>query len=369
MRLHFLPKLLLSAIFIMTSCSKDDAGSNGSDDGTPPDNANNASVVDLVTSTNETLRTTYFLNTTTGYVGGGEVATPSQNETAIILKSSNGGVKWNSVYSSQKGFYVTSITANNGTVFATTSSNILLRSTDQGANWSEITVSDSSLYVEKIHFLDENNGYLIGSTNGNGKLLKTTNGGSTWKEAMSASDQSTYLKNNVLHAISSYAENGKHTLVIVGGAYNNGTILKSTDSGATWNRTAITQNIVLKDLVLHGTQGYVVGNNGQTSSKELGEVYSTNNSGNTWSKVNIGFSNKLVGVDYKNNLVGIIGTNLSNDLVNPEFIVFSKNGGEKWERVTHDHVVAGWNDIAFINDTKFIVVGRAGKAIMVEIKN
>jgi photosystem II stability/assembly factor-like uncharacterized protein len=368
MKLNFLPTLFLSAIFMLTSCSKDDANSDGSDNGTPPDNSNSVTAVDLTTSTNQTLRTTYFSDNTIGYIGGGEVALQGQKESAIILKSSNGGIKWNSVYSSQNGFYITSIIENNGNVFATTSSNILLRSNDQGLTWSEITVSDESLYVEKIHFLDNNNGFIIGSTNANGRLLKTTDGGATWTEALSAQDQVTYLKNNVLHAISSYRENGKFSIVIAGGAYDNGLVLKSTDTGVTWNRTAITQNIVLKDLVLNGSQGYVVGNNGQTSSNELGEVFTTNNSGNSWSKLNTGYSNKLVGIDYRNNLIGIIGTNLSNDLVNPEFIIFSKNGGQKWERVTHDHVVAGWNDITFINNTKFIVVGRAGKAILVTIK-
>jgi photosystem II stability/assembly factor-like uncharacterized protein len=369
MRLHFLPKLFLSAIFIMTSCSKDDSSSNGTDDGTPPDNSTSASVVDLVTSTKQTLRTTYFLNATTGYAGGGEVGSGSQKESAIILQSSNGGIKWNTVYSSQKGFYITSILANNGAIFATTSKNLLLRSNDQGANWSEITISDQSLYAEKIHFLDATNGFIIGSSNSNGKLLKTTDGGSTWTEALSIQDQTTYLKNNVLHSISSYSQNGKFTIVIAGGTYTNGTFLKSTDTGLTWTTAAITQNIVLKDLVLNEGVGYVVGNNGQTSSKELGELYTTTNAGSTWTKLNTGFSNKLVGVDYKNKLIGIIGTNLSNDLVNPEFIIFSKNGGQTWERVAHDHVVAGWNDITFISDTKFIVVGREGKAMIVTIKN
>lgn len=353
---------------MVISCSKDDTSADGTDNGTPPDNSNSATAVDVATATTQTLRTTYFSSNTAGYIGGGEVALQGQKESAIILKSSNGGIKWNSVYSSQKGFYITSITENNGSVFATTSSNILLRSNDQGVNWSEITISDQLLYVEKIHFLDNNNGFIIGSSNANGKLLKTTDGGASWTEALGIQDQATYLKNNVLHAISSYRENGKYTLVIAGGAYDNGIVLKSTDTGVTWNRTAITQNIVLKDLVINGAQGYVVGNNGQTSSNELGEVYTTNNSGNSWSKLNTGFSNKLIGIDYRNNLIGIIGTNLSNDLVNPEFIIFSKNGGQKWERVTHEHVVAGWNDIAFISATKFIVVGRAGKAILVDIK-
>ncbi|VXB86622.1 conserved exported hypothetical protein [Flavobacterium sp. 9AF] len=358
---------IIALVILLTSCSNEDTQSQQTD--SPQNEIFITSATTVTTATTKNLHSIHFISQNIGYIAGGNASLVTQDQNAIILKSIDGGVTWNSIYTSQNGFYITHITDHNGILYATTNSNILLKSLDSGASWSESSITTESFYASRIYFIDANNGFILGSLNANGKLLKTTDGGNTWEEALSNEDQNTYLTNTKLESITSYFENGKYVLLITGGNYTQGKVLKSIDSGTTWTTTTITTEILLTDISLQGSEGYMVGNNGVTSSNEFGEVYKTTNKGLTWNKINTNYTNKLNRVAYKNNTIGIIGTNSFNDLTNPEFIIVSKNNGQTWQKINHNFVVAGWNDIAFINDYKMIVVGYNGKCILINLSN
>lgn len=103
---------------------------------------------------------------------------------------------------------------------------IFLKTTNGGLDWN--TVSNIPYLFEDLYFLDNNLGWAIGyDSNGTGGILKTTDGGNTW--TIDTGDLSGKLK--ALHIKDNYGW-------AVG---DNGLILRTTDVGTVWIEDEPTQ--------------------------------------------------------------------------------------------------------------------------------
>lgn len=104
------------------------------------------------------------------------------------------------------------------------SNNQILYSSDAGNNWTFQPITDPNLILYDIQMLDENTGFITGS---NGSFLKTTNGGSSW-------NISTIPTNKRVVSLSFINEN---TGWVLG---TDSVLFKTTDSGLSWEKQKAT---------------------------------------------------------------------------------------------------------------------------------
>jgi len=349
--------------FILWSCSD----SNGKDevkpdvpDTTDPTTELTSAIVN--TDTEHSLESVVFIDEKTGFIAGGDIL----DKAATVIKTTDGGVTWTPVLS-ETGYICNRITAlSNQVLLVATNDKFILKTSDAGKTWKKVDVSTKAIFMTDIKFMDDKRGYLVGSNGSNGVLLTTKDGGDTWEDMIKGHLlQETFLHNNLLSSITFTSQS---SILIGGGTYSKGGVLRSDDAGVTWTKASIDSDVQINNLAQLGDQVFAVGHNGQSSSTEKGAMYSTIDDGKTWTGVTTGFDNKLNSIAWRKQAICAVGRNKHNDLSNPEFIILSEDKGSTWTRIKHDYVVAGWNDVCFISDHKAIAVGYKGRAIVINLK-
>ncbi|MDR0926682.1 MAG: hypothetical protein LBO69_02815 [Ignavibacteria bacterium] len=144
---------------------------------------------------------------------------------------------------------------------------VFAKSNDSGKTWNAKVVSES-MHAESVHFVDSNVGYMSGSN----KMLKTTDGGETWKRLNVETSNYVYIE----MVWGSYAMG--NSVWVIGGNCSTGTqrFWHSKDGGQTWNcfQTKVSVS-TLSDIVMYEEfgLGYAIGS---------GIVWKTTNGGDTW---------------------------------------------------------------------------------------
>lgn len=127
--------------------------------------------------TRANLTSVYFLNNLTGYACG---------EQGVLLRSINGGYNWNFVMVNTVFNLTTIRFTDNFTGFICggngLAAGIVLKSTNSGYVWQ--TVYQDSAHLNSIQFLNNQTGWATGSF---GYIIKTTNGGNTWSRSRTTS--------------------------------------------------------------------------------------------------------------------------------------------------------------------------------------
>ncbi len=339
------------------------------------ENNDNLITKKVETTTNKTLNTICFATESIGFIGGGNAGVISDD--AIILKTTDGGNSWSEIFS-EDGYYIISITASsNNILYATTNKNFVLKTTDGGISWAKKEVSEQSFFMSDVLFANSNLGFIVGSNANEGIFLKTEDAGDNWSAVIendtilpSNFPKAKILLNNFLSTITLTNDN---TLIASGGEWNNGSIIKSDDFGrtepVTWERVKISNELKITDINIKTNTGFAIGHNGQSSSTEKGAIFKTIDQGNTWSTISTGYDNAVYKFDVRGETICVVGSNKSNDFTNPEFIILSSDGGENWSKVSHEFIVAGWNDVCFIDDNTIMAVGAKGRILSIKIIN
>ena len=188
-----------------------------------------------------------------------------------------------------------------------------------------------------VWFEDERNGYALGAY---GILLRTTDAGSTWKLI---SDRLDNPDNYHLYGI---ARSGSGTLLVAGEA---GTLLRSLNSGETWDRL---------DSPYQGSFfGTVAAHDGGLLAFGLrGNVFRSIDEGDSWSHVDTGDQRTLLGgmtqADGSIVLVGSAGA-----------VLVSYDHGASFNTIptTGNRV---YSSVAETTDDKLLLVGFGGVSIM-----
>lgn len=107
----------------------------------------------------------------------------------------------------------------------------VLKTTDNGQTWSDLTPIPGSALMASFDFTSENVGVAVGAT---GSIYRTTDGGATWTGPLSISlGATTPVTNPITRALNCVRFFDTNTGYIFGNA---GTVLQTTDGGATWTR-------------------------------------------------------------------------------------------------------------------------------------
>jgi hypothetical protein len=242
------------------------------------------------------------------YAGGGHFVMGTEGS-AKIYTSSDYGTTW--VDHGQLGSETTIyglIALDAGVILAGTYPNgKLYRSADYGTAWVEITSGFTDSGKSNIRgFTYLGSGVvLMGDTNNSalgqsGKIWKSTTNGATWAQVYNGSSTPDYYQ------IGSMDHIGNTVIALVGtgglGANIDSKILRSTDSGATWNIvSSISANNPLT-VASNGVGTFLIGCAGSGTSSS--HIIRSTDSGATWSDL----GNLISGVAIHNGMTFIAGS-------------------------------------------------------------
>jgi photosystem II stability/assembly factor-like uncharacterized protein len=116
--------------------------------------------------------------------------------------------------------------------WASGSGSTVLRTTDGGATWQKLVVTTERLDFRDVDAIDESIAYVLSIGNGPAsRIYKTTDAGQTWKQQFQSTDEKVFLD-----AMSFWDED--HGLVIGDAVDGQFYILKTEDGGRTWKRVS-----------------------------------------------------------------------------------------------------------------------------------
>lgn len=210
---------------------------------------------------------------------------------------------------------------------------------DGGLTWTEQLNGDDlpgNYYFRNIEFLNENIGFL-GTLNGT--FFKTEDGGNSWTEVTNITPNP--------NAICGIEAIGSNTIYACGAYFSPAVIIKSTDSGTTWQHIDMSAyaNALVEVLFVDENVGYASGKNDTGAC-----VLKTVDGGTTWSTI---FNSSIVGefvwkLQFINNNPNLIYGALYSVAGNPGKIIKTSNAGSTW--TTFDAPESGVQAIGFINE-------------------
>ncbi|BDD09368.1 hypothetical protein FUAX_18000 [Fulvitalea axinellae] len=376
--------LFIATVIVGVGCDKcDDTDPQDPDDGKKQMFVTSA----MTTDTQMTLKSVFFVNERLGYATGGDPLMYPKSR-CVILKTVDGGENWNTVWDKtydHPGVIAESVYATSeDDVFVAYSNAAIFRSGDAGASWEKVCdYSHKKSRLTGIAFSDANNGMAVGNlSNGTeGYILTTSDGGEHWDDPLDphwrkSSTESNVLKeavkNNPFSSINFFHGNQMEvTTYLTGGLLNRGVVTSHQKSSDQWNVMEPNNPtaprfedlaVEYKFIVAVGSNGVISGNN------EKGAMYaSKDGAGAQWLPIDYGADNKLKAVGLKNNTIVAVGWNKANNLTKPEFVTVSLDKGDTWQRIQHDHVTAGWEDVFMVSDKKIFMVGSKGLIMKLEI--
>jgi photosystem II stability/assembly factor-like uncharacterized protein len=285
--------------------------------------SNSQSWFQLNSGTIKNLGAVFFLDENIGW---------SVGQSGIVLKTTNGGDLWSQniipdVYWLADVFFTNEYT---GWAVQSYPEGRIYKTTDGGNNWFLQRVITFPGYIA-IQFYNINLGWAVNYFYANNEIVKTTDGGNSW---IPTSIQSGYYDE---------FQNIKFVNEFTGYVVcSTGEILKSTDSGDTWNfKSSVAAWLYSVDFVNPDT-GWVVGN--------YGKIYKTTDGANTWVSQNTPTTSPLYDIKFINeNLGWAVGYGV---------ILKTIDGGTNW---IWSFGGFAHKSLCFINQNTGWVVGASGK--------
>ena len=172
--------------------------------------------------------------------------------------------------------------------------------------------SGTNVNLSAVHFINPDSGIVVG---GNGTILQTSNGGATWNKLTSGTNEN----------LSNIAQLDTNKIIVIG---NNGTILRTSNGGKEWIKNKIEGATYLSGIsFMNDDTGIIVGH-----SLDSTIILNTTDGGITWNlnpHVGIGpsrFAGQYVLYQDSNNII-TLGVKSSYQGI---YQYTSKDGGKTW---------------------------------------
>ncbi len=280
----------------------------------------------------------------------------------LIIRSINGN-DWTIINSNTVSDINSVDFKDNDTIFAGANaigtSTTILRSSDGGYSWEDKSISPLQLNIYDLQFTNSNRGFFVGKGQGNCISLpcempvhRTINAGETlvWK--------GTYMPDS--GGVITYGVDFLTNKIgyVVG---DNARIIKTKNGGNSWtdisSKQVDTNNTTYYGIAfINQSTGFIVGSDesssGGTSNK--GYILKTIDSGNTWQVHTV--SPKLYAINMLNDTVGYaVGAGRS--------IFKTKDMGETWILEYSSHSAGALKDIIIIDEENAYAVGENGSVL------
>lgn len=229
------------------------------------------------------------------------------------------------------------------------------------ADWNYIWMSFWS-----VEFSNDKTGWILGYDNQNSYLVKTTDAGLSWNNVNIPLSNSTMYKMHWLDENNGYICGGTKGLVDYGDTtgVNAGIFWKTTDAGLTWSAINVGKPV-------WGWQDVVILSNGVGYLIGIDEIYKTNDYGNVWNKISFSTHNDeyLRSVVFVNNNVGyLIGFGTGS--IKNTWVYKTTNGGNSWvlQGEIPNYVVAFYNPMCVLDESSLILSGVSYSTLSMEVK-
>ena len=304
----------------------------------------------------------FFVSPEVGYCIGSD----RLNFTPLILKTIDKGITWKQVeIETIFGVTLNSICFTENQIGLAVGTGGAIFYTDNHRNWGEISKGYlGSLY--DIHFLDEDNGFVIGGKSPNNSCILTTkNSGISWEklELNSSPPMCFSFVNQNLGWI----------------ACKKGEIFKTINGGKNWTGYSHIDNDIPVDIsFINENQGWILGEKSVFYTKDGGKnwnhisnidlnydlpkihffddshgwyggIFETVDGGNTWKKIELpGNISRVTNYYFRNRKNGWI---VAEGYENEGLIYFTEDTGKTWKNMTPEKTGASFPiyDIFFIN--------------------
>jgi photosystem II stability/assembly factor-like uncharacterized protein len=193
-----------------------------------------------------------FVNDSTGWIVG-SLGTAPNPITAVILKTTDGGLTWDSL-SAPANVDLNAVQFLDENLGWVAGGTLVLRTVDGGLNWTSSNTPTQLLY--DVYFVSPSKGWAVGQ---NGFMAVTADSGTTW------TSQNSNANNNALFAIQFIS--ATEGWIVGGGAIGQGPAIRYTNNeGGFWS---VSSSGVTVTSVLYGVyfvssnKGWAVGSNGR----------------------------------------------------------------------------------------------------------
>ncbi|MDH4223574.1 MAG: M20/M25/M40 family metallo-hydrolase, partial [candidate division Zixibacteria bacterium] len=235
-----------------------------------------------------------------------------------ILRTVNGGTRWNTVAGTETFSLSTIFRLTDDTIWAVGFEGIVVNSIDKGASWTEKTKPYMGALLG-VYFESNLSGWVVGES---GSIYYTPDEGTSW---LAQSSGTTKLLYNI-----TFSEPDKGWIV-----GPSGTLLHTTDGGSNWNPVSlgITRDLLDIEFVTP-EKGWIVGS--------FGTVFYTTDGGMNWLSKDVGLYSTI------NSLCFAPDDTLKGWMISfsGKSIVRTEDGGENWSVKS---IPAGYFSIDFSN--------------------
>ncbi len=212
---------------------------------------------------------------------------------------------------------------------------LILKTIDGGKTWKKSTY-DSRVNFFDVNFLDENNGFITGD---NGTIIYTNDGGKNWKILK------IYIKESIFDIC---FLSDKRTGFMAG---SHGTILKTLNGGATWYPVYTPTRELLYSIGFRDDRnGFAVGWNGT--------ILKTTNSGRSWKVMDKMTNNYLRDIKFIDENNGFISGGGG-------IVLRTTDGGESWNEVP-SNTMSGLYSIHFVDNKDGLILGSRGEILVTD---